>query len=78
MTLSDTDAQTVAFGRYTTPWPCPHNRETCRWCWEESCMDLSDYIVMPPWDLRARMPTVAEYANLSNVLPERVFSGHRP
>lgn len=65
-------------GSYCTPWPVPHDVQTCRWCWEESCTDLAEYIIFPPYDLRVKSATVEEYCRLASIMPDRLFSGHRP
>lgn len=59
------------------PWPREHHcPQCCRWCWEESCYDVAEYVVFPPADLARRSPTVAEYARISHAMPERQFVGH--
>jgi hypothetical protein len=57
--------------------PGEHCFACCRWCWEDSCTDLTDYIVVPPDSMWRYMPSLAAYGEISHALPERVFSGHR-
>jgi hypothetical protein len=57
-------------------WPlsCTGTRETCRFAWEESQVNVTELVIVPPETMRKHMPSL----ELEVGDPERYFVLHPP